>query len=434
MLKFWYIINNVFFLPLFIASVNIARLFNKKINKAIVERKYLFGDLSKNILILDKNRKNILVQCSSVGEFEQAKPIIEELDKYNCFNFIISFFSPSGYHYSKIDFKLSSPLIRTYLPFEIPKMINHFLDIINPYCVIFIRYDLWFNFLYYLKKRKVYKLIVNASHTNKFKKNILLVRSFYKTMYNLFDRVVTIDKQNYSVLSKLIKDKSKLIKLSDTKLERISKVVENLDNDNLLDKNIFDKKVVFIAGSTWEDDNNIILPSISKLISFTNGSQSNELLTIIVPHEPNEKNINEIESCIKANYNNLKSIRYSKINNYEHENIIIIDNVGLLLKLYKYANLAYVGGGFYKGLHNVMEPARYGIPVLFGDEKLSYDAELLIKNGGGIPIHDVKTFYKNLSLLVKKKEWVSELGKKAESVFENEGSASKEIAKIIFDA
>jgi 3-deoxy-D-manno-octulosonic-acid transferase len=138
-----------------------------------------------------------------------------------------------------------------------------------------------------------------------------------------------------------------------------------------------------------------------------------------------------MEYDLHVKYPNIKSIRYSELNLYDGENVIIIDNIGMLMGLYKYADVAFVGGGYQTGMHNVLEPAGYGIPVLFGNEKLSEDAEHLMKIGGGIAVEDSKELYKNLISLLRKKEVRSEVGNKSLSVFDSKNEASKKIAETV---
>jgi 3-deoxy-D-manno-octulosonic-acid transferase len=187
---------------------------------------------------------------------------------------------------------------------------------------------------------------------------------------------------------------------------------------------------VFVVGSSWDKDEDVIFPVLEKIT--TNGlSKEHPVVTIIAPHEPTEDNLEHIEYDLYTKYPGLKSIRYSDLNRYKGENLIIIDCIGILMGLYKYAHIAYVGGGFKTGMHKVLEPAGYGIPVLFGNEKLSEDAEHLIKKGGGIPIEDSKDLYKNLLNLFTKNEIRSQIGSKSLSVFDINNQASKKIAEVI---
>lgn len=427
----WFITYNILFLPLFWVSTRILSLFNRKIKTGYRERKNLLLQLEVKLHSLKPDRKNILIHCSSLGEFEQAKPIIEELDKTGQYNFIISFFSPSGYKHSKLDSGLRSEIVKTYLPFDWIHRISLFIDLIKPDAVVFIKYDLWFNFLNQLKKKNIHRIVANASYDEKsFKWRFFLTRSYKKTLYNFFNLVSTTDTEDLEYFKIILSPDVEVESLGDTKYERVNKARELAKEKTPINGDILTNKSVFVIGSSWQEDDEILFPVLDRI--YSNGiNVSHPLITIIAPHEPTKENIEEIERDIKENYPHLKFIKYSQINKYNKENIILIDCIGILSTLYKYADIAYVGGGLQTGLHNVLEPAAYGIPVLFGDEKISEDAETLIKSGGGIPIHNYKILYKNLVHLLKEEQTRKKLGAKSSSVFIKENHTSRKLAELI---
>jgi 3-deoxy-D-manno-octulosonic-acid transferase len=429
MKKIWFLTYNILFLPVFWVAVRLFAIFNEKARKAIAERKSLFYSLKQDLKSFDKSKKNILIHCSSLGEFEQAKPVIQELDKTGSFNFLISFFSPSGYHHAKLDYKLKSAVTKIYLPFDDLTNVKRFLAIVNPVAAIFIKYDLWFNLLYELEKRNVFKFLVNATYSEKsFKWKFFLTRSYRRVVYNFFNVISTADEDDAKNLKNVLSKNVEIYVLGDTKLERIKQAKENSMTKTLLNSSIINDKKVLVIGSSWDSDMEIILPVLNKI---TSGNTKRKLLTVIAPHEPSVDNISNIENNLAEQFINLKSIRYSNIDNYSDENIILIDCVGLLLTLYKYADIAYVGGSWQAGLHNVMEPAGYGIPVLFGNDKITDDADLLIKKGGGIPVEDSKTFYRNLANLLDSSEERERFGANSSSVFEAKNEASKKISELL---
>jgi 3-deoxy-D-manno-octulosonic-acid transferase len=391
----------------------------------------MFYELETNVAKLNHSKKNILIQCSSLGEFEEAKPIIEELDKTDSFNFIISFFSPSGFENARLDFPIKSNIIKTYLPFDRIDQIRKFIKLTEPASVLFIKYDLWFNFLYYLSSRMVLKILVNASYNRssvKFK--VFVFRSFYKALLKYFDIIVTKDEDDAVDFRKLVNNSVKVETYGDTKIERIRKAIVNSRKKEFLNPNILKNKKIFVVGSSWNEDECMLLPVIDKITS--NGHvESENLLTIIAPHEPDEENVKNIEKKIQNEFPHLKSIRYSKLKGYKGENVIIVDCIGILLSLYRYADIAYVGGGLQSGLHNVFEPAGYGIPVLFGNLKLSEDAQTLIESGGGIPISNSGVLYKNLVVLLDKTEVRQKIGEYSAVIFRMKADTSKNIAKLI---
>ncbi len=420
------------FLPFFWLAARILSLFNNKLKAGFKGRKGLFKYLKPKVITLDPQKKNILIHCASLGEFEQAKPIIDELDKSEKYNFIVSFFSPSGFNHSKIDTPLKSKIIKTYLPFDTPPSMKQFIDIVNPAAVIFIKYDLWMNLLNELKERNIFSIVINSAFdTRKFKWKFPVSLSYKRFIYQHVDLIGVTDEEDRLHFRRLMKGtESEIVVFGDTKYERISKAKEISQEKNLIENIILNDKNVFVVGSSWDKDDDVIFPVIDKISS--NGlSEELSLMTILAPHEPTEDTLEQIEYDLHEKFQHIKSIRYSELNKYNGENLIIIDCIGILMGLYKYADVAFVGGGYQTGMHNVLEPAGYGIPVLFGDEKLSEDAEHMIKNGGGIAIEDSRELFKSLVSLLRKNEYRTEVGKKSLSVFDSKNDASKRIAEVI---
>lgn len=429
---FWTIVYNFLFLPIFWLGARLFSFFNNKLKTGFKARKDLFKYLNNKIQTLNSSKRNIIIHCASLGEFEQAKPIIDELDKSGKYNFVITFFSPSGFNHSKIDTPLHSKIIKTYLPFDTPPAMNKFLDIVNPAAVIFIKYDLWMNFLKQLKERNIYSIVINSAFdTRRFKWRFPVSLSYKKFIYQFVGAIGVTDEEDRLHFRRLMKGTdSEILVFGDTKYERISKAREISQDKTLINGNVLTNKNVFVVGSSWDKDDDVIFPVIDKISS--NGlSDELSLVTILAPHEPTEDTLEHIEYDIHEKYSHIKSIRYSELNKYNGENLIIIDCIGILMGLYKYADVAFVGGGYQTGMHNVLEPAGYGIPVLFGDEKLSEDAEHLIKNGGGIAVEDSRELFKSLVNLLRKKDYRFDVGKKSLSVFDSKNEASKRIAEVI---
>jgi 3-deoxy-D-manno-octulosonic-acid transferase len=428
---FWSILYNLVFLPVFWLSAKLLSVFNAKLKSSFRGRKDLFKHLEAKVESLNPSKKNILIHCASLGEFEQAKPIIDELDKSDKYNFIVSFYSPSGFNHSKLDSAINSRIIKTYLPFDMPSNMRRFLDIVKPVSTIFIKYDLWLNLVKILKEQSIYTVVVNSAFDiRRFKWRFPLTLAYKKNIYEMMNIIGVTEEEDRQHFCKLLDDCSQVLVFGDTKYERISKAREVSSEKVLINGDVLTEKSVFVVGSSWDKDEDVIFPVLDKI--STNGlSKEHPLVTIVAPHEPTEDTLENIEYDLHTKYHNIRSIRYSELNKYKDENLILIDCIGILMGLYKYADVAYVGGGFRTGMHNVLEPAGYGIPVLFGNEKLSEDAEHLMKNGGGIPIDDSKELYKNLLNLLKKEEIRIDVGKKSLSVFDSKNEASKKIAQII---
>jgi 3-deoxy-D-manno-octulosonic-acid transferase len=422
----WYVIYNLLGVPLIYLFFNVFGIFNSKVKDGLKGRRDLFSELSKSLQLLNKkNKKNIVIHSSSLGEYQQALPLVEELIKKN-YNVILTFFSPSGYNNSKINLP---EVIKTYLPFDTISNTKKFLDIVNPETIIFMRYDLWYDFIYHAKKRGIKTVLANTRYDEKDRTwTFPVVSSFKKTMYRMIDTIFVIDEfDEKSYREKLSDDNIEIIKIGDSKFERVYQSSRNVFTGEIFSEEIIKNKKVFVMGSSWKDDEDVILPAIDKTLKF-----DSSLMTILVPHEPKETKITAIENVIEDKYENIRSIRLSQISSYKDENFLIIDRIGILSKLYSIAYLSYVGGGFKSGLHNILEPAIFNMPVLFSNRvKNSDEDEILLNCGCGVLITDTKQFYRALRTFLNDKKLRDETGEKCKLVFKDSiGIAEKIVNKI----
>lgn len=422
----WFVIYNAIGIPAIWIFFRTYSLFNSKVKEGFKSRRDLFSRLDKSLSAFKEGRKNILIHSSSLGEYQQALPLVDELRKKN-FNVILSFFSPSGFNNSKINFP---DVIKTYLPFDSVSGEKKFLDSVNPEIIIFMRYDLWFNLLYEAKKRNIKTVLANTRFDEKDKTWFIpVVSSFKKTLYKMIDKIFVIDEHDEAGYRKMLEGSDiKIIKTGDSKFERVYQASKNIVREEIISPEIISNKKVFVMGSSWKDDEDIILPAIDKSNEF-----DKDLLVFLVPHEPKETKITAIENTIRDNYSNISTIRYSEINNYKGENLIIVDRIGILSKLYSVAYMSYVGGGLKTGLHNILEPAIFNMPILFANRvKNSDEDEILIKTGCGIPVYDTPQFYKILRTFLKDKKLRDETGEKCRLVFKGSvGIAEKIVNEII---
>lgn len=346
-MNLWAIIYNLFLVPIIFIFYKIFSLFNSKIKKRERDyRKYLNSIPKK-----EKGKIRILFHASSLGEFEQTKPVIERLKRNRSnIEIIASFFSPSGLenslNYSFVDYNV-------YMPFDSLSNAKNYTTKINPDFVVFVRYDLWRNHIGLLKSYRKPIILINASQPSKVFKNFPIFRSFYKDLYSLFDEIYSINSDNFNYFNKLNID-TNIIDAADTRYDRImEKVTENLESD-LLNKDHLKNRKVLVLGSSWEEDETIF----SKVIH----DYKEKIFTIIAPHEPTKEHI--LSTKILYPKSVLLS-EYSK--NYDVEfDTLIIDSIGQLLKIYSYADAAYVGGGISKSVHSVSEPSGYSIPLACG--------------------------------------------------------------------
>jgi len=421
MKNIWYLFYNGIVIPLVKLFLFTAQFFKKKIKIGIEGRKKLFENLIIDLAGIDRRKKMIWFHSSSMGEFEQAKPIIEKLRAENNINVIVTFFSPSGYNNS---LKYPHADIIAYFPYDTPIMTSRFLNLVRPNLAVFMRYDIWPNMIWQLEKKKIPSFIVDATMRSNTPRKWIISKSFHKALYSYVTRILAVSKSDEENFKEFNINGDKIKAVGDTRFDRVYQKSLQAKEKKLFKDGFFNGKKVFVLGSSWENDEEVLLPALIKLMDV-----DPEIITIIVPHEPTELHIESTEQTLMGKFD---SIRFSYLNNYKGERVIIIDSIGILLTLYTYAHAAYVGGSFKQGIHNVLEPAVYGIPILFGPKyENSQEAIKLAEIGGGIVVRNKKEAYKNLRKIFTNEKLRLNLGNIcADYVKENTGATSKILNEI----
>lgn len=421
MKNIWYLFYNLFVIPPAKVFIFFFSLFNSKIRIGLQDRKKLFENLIINLTGIDRKKKMIWFHSASMGEFEQAKPIIEKIKSEMDVNIIITFFSPSGYRNS---LKYPFADIISYIPIDTPILTERFLNYVRPNIAIFMRYDIWPNMIWKLDKKKIPYFIVDATMRSQTKRKLPLIFDFHKSLFSNITGVLTVSEDDAANFKDFGIDDSKIEIIGDTRFDRVFTKSIDAKSKKLFKDNFFDGKKVFVLGSSWESDEDVMLPALMKLMEY-----DQSVITIIVPHEPAIPHLERIENTL---FNYYSSIRFSFMNNYNNERVIIIDSIGILLTLYTYADAAYVGGSFKQGIHNVLEPAVYGIPVLFGPKiENSREANILVALGGARVIRNKSEAYRALRKLFTDDGYRAGMGKiSAEFVKQNVGATDKILKKI----
>ena len=392
--------------------VNIASFRNLKARKMKQGHKEIFHYLAQNA---DPEGGYIWIHASSLGEFEQGRPIIEAIKAhYPEQKIAITFFSPSGYevrkNYPKAD-------LICYLPFDLPNNVNRFLNILKPKQAIFIKYEFWGNYLNALAKRNIPTYIISAI----FRPSQIFFRpygSYFRRILQNFEHLYVQDENS----KKLLKDIgiTKVSVTGDTRFDRVFEIRSQAKELPLIEQ--FSKgNFTLIAGSSWPKDEEIFIDYFNR---------HPEMKLIIAPHEIHEEHIQFILSRL-----NRTAIRYTQADekNIQKADCIIIDCFGLLSSIYRYGQVAYVGGGFGAGIHNVPEAAVYGIPVIFGpNHKKFKEAKELIIAGGGFSISRSEDFELVMDRLLENKEFLSKAGITAGQYIQNNSGASKKILKELY--
>jgi 3-deoxy-D-manno-octulosonic-acid transferase len=351
-------------------GIRIASLFNRKAKAFVEGRKDIFKTLEKN---LKTNRPKVIwVHCASLGEFEQGRPVMEMLKKdYPDCSIVLTFFSPSGYEVRK---NYAEADIVCYLPWDTQANAERFVALVKPVLAIFVKYEFWYHYMHVLKSKQVPILSISAI----FRPDQLFFRSYGGFYRSILHQVTHFFVQNETSLELLRSIGIEECSLAgDTRFDRVYQVARQADELPIAQR-FKNNARTMVVGSCWPEDLEVVAPFVNdQLLRF-----------IIAPHEISESFLTQIERQLKV-----RSIRYSKIRDEELQQyqVLIIDNIGMLNKLYRYGEFAYVGGAFGKGLHNILEAACFGIPVFFGNKNYERFREAvdLISRRGAFTVGDV---------------------------------------------
>jgi 3-deoxy-D-manno-octulosonic-acid transferase len=374
------------FLWLYKVGAHVISPWNNKAKLWLAGRKNIFSRIKSEFSA--GNNDVVWMHAASLGEFEQGRPVLEKIKLlYPNSKIVISFFSPSGYEIIK---NYAGADYITYLPADSKANANKFIELINPKLVLWIKYEYWYYYLEALKKKQIPVLLISSVFYPDY--------IFLKWYGNLHRRMM----HNFTHLFLQTEESKKLIAgigitenvtvSSDTRFDRVIEIAEKAESFPVIEKFCGKNFPVIVAGSTWEEDE-------EELDHYANAHA--EIKFIIAPHEINEERLKEVESLFR------RSIRYSELEKYMADgrgpmtdfnsvnnqrsatNVLIIDNIGMLSRLYKYATITYVGGGFGDdGIHNVLEAAVYGKPVLYGPVIEKYVEAIELADCGGGTVVD----------------------------------------------
>ncbi|MCW3125958.1 MAG: 3-deoxy-D-manno-octulosonic acid transferase [Bacteroidetes bacterium] len=339
-------------IQLYRLGIFIASPFSSKAKRWLLGRDKLFPRLGKNITSI--HGKKIWIHCASLGEFEQARPLIEKLKQLNPeHKIILTFFSPSGYDVRKY-FDLADYV--SYLPLDTAENARKFIGMMKPSIVIWVKYEYWYHFLNHLQVKNIPVVLISAiiREEHVFFK---WYGALHRRMLGFFTHIFVQNEESKKLLQS-INIASEVC--PDTRFDRVVDITQQRKQYDNIAKFKGDKKL-FIAGSTWAKDNKLICRLIN------NDPFAKNFKYIIAPHNVTEGNINYLTDTI-----NWRSGLFSRITtqNADEIDVMIVDGIGALSSLYYYADIAYVGGGFGASVHNILEPAVYGMPVIFGPNHL----------------------------------------------------------------
>ena len=392
--------------------VHLAAPFSRKPRKMMKGHWVVYELLRQQV---EKGEQYIWFHAASLGEFEQGRPLIEMIRaKYPNYKILLTFFSPSGYevrkHYRGAD-------IVCYLPFDKPRNVKKFLDIANPCMAFFIKYEFWKNYLDELHKRRIPVYSVSSI----FRREQIFFKWYggtYRNVLKDFDHLFVQNEASKRYLSKI--GISRVTVVGDTRFDRVLQIREEAKELPLVEKFKGTNSFTFVAGSSWGPDEDLFLEY------FNNHP---EMKLIIAPHVIDENHLVEIIGKLKRPY-----VRYTRADekNVLKADCLIIDCFGLLSSIYRYGEIAYIGGGFGAGIHNTLEAAVYGMPVLFGPRYHKFkEAKDLIAVGGGFSITDDSSFRTKMDELLTDPTALETSGQAAGDFVKNSVGATDQILRQI---
>lgn len=390
-------------------AVRVGAWFSPKLSAFVQGRSKVFEQL--HTAVSAKPGKYIWIHCASLGEFEQGRPVIEELRKsLTGYRILLTFFSPSGYEVRK---NYDGADIVSYLPWDTAGNARKLLSIVKPVMAIFVKYEYWHHYIAALKKTGVPLVSISA---------IFRPQQIYFKWHGGFYRKILMNVTHFFVQNEESLTLLKSIGITqlslggDTRFDRVVQIVGQA-RDVRMAAAFSTDSVVLVAGSIWPDDFDALLPIVNE----------GQMKFIIAPHEISERFLSSMESGLRV-----KSIRYSKAQKADvaSHNVLFVDNVGMLSSLYRYGKYAFVGGGFREGLHNILEAACYGMPVCFGNRAYSVyqEANDLIAGKAAFAVADTRELRDILHWLEQPGNYTHAASAAREYVTRHTGATAKIVA------
>lgn len=392
-------------------GVKLVALFSDKPAKMVKGYREVFDLLQRKI---DRNAQYIWFHAASLGEFEQGRPLIERIRKeYPQYKILQTFFSPSGYEVRK---NYDGADIVCYLPIDTPSNVKKFVDLVDPCMVFFVKYEFWQNYLNTLNKKGVPVYSVSSI----FRPNQIFFRWYgkgYQQVLKTFAHLFVQNEESKQLLAGIGVNNTTVV--GDTRFDRVLDICAAAKQLPLVQKFKGDA-LTFVAGSSWGPDEDIF-------IKYFNAHP--EMKLIIAPHVVNDSHLKEIESKLQR-----LCVRYTKATeeNVQQADCLMIDCYGLLSSIYRYGEISYIGGGFGVGIHNVLEAAVYGIPVIFGPNNKKFrEAQHLLANKGGFEINGYEDFEQLMNKFLSDEAYLKQSGKAAGDYVKGNAGAMEKIMQRV---
>lgn len=397
---------------LYTLLIRLAALFNPKARLWVQGRKQIFEKIKQN---LPANAPVAWFHCASLGEFEQGRPLIEAFrQKFPNYKIVLTFFSPSGYEIRK-NYAHADAIF--YLPPDTPRNARRFVTLVQPGIVFFVKYEFWYNYLNTLKKAQIPLYSVSAI----FRPSQVFFKPYggwYRKTLACFSFFFVQNSQSAKLLKNIGFENSQIC--GDTRFDRVFSIARQAAPVPLVEA-FANNAPVLVAGSTWHDDETLLIPLIN--------SFSGNWKFIIAPHEVNENHIKQIENQITKNNLRFSLASEKKVANSQ---VLIIDSIGLLSAIYRYGTIAYIGGGFGAGIHNILEAATFGLPVIFGTNYHKFqEAKDLIAEGGAFSVSGKAEIEKIWKKLLEEPDFLQKSSQIAQNYVEKKRGGTEKILHYI---
>jgi len=419
-----FIIYNLLIYPLFLLIIFFLSIFNPKIRNGFIGKFQTVEKLNKHF---NKVRSNSLIywfHCSSYGEYLQIEPVISGIKKKKINSIILlSFFSPSGYdnaHNQNVDCKV-------YMPFDFYWTISSILDLVRPNKIIFATSDLWYNFILVAKRKNIDTVLIGAKSKKYFDKKLSFLHYVYKPIYRSITKIFTINKNDAFVLNRYIGDSNSqtVYQMGNPRYDQVIANAKKILDDNK--KPILERENILLFASMHSDDRNVVLSHAMRYM------EKNKNLQIVwVSHEPTDQENKYLESMFTR-----RDISVSVIDSIENfsnneSRVKIINIVGALAKLYWKVKVAYIGGGFSTGVHNLMEPSVAGLPTIFGPNYNEFDEALeILNNKSGFCIEKGAEFIEILDQLLNNDQRLLLTSTASKDLIDNNSGVSNKVVEAI---
>jgi 3-deoxy-D-manno-octulosonic-acid transferase len=384
------------------------------LNLFVQGRKTVFETLANQISASDNV---IWFHTASLGEFEQGLPVLEALKvKYPKHTFVLTFFSPSGYEVKK-DSGVADVI--TYLPLDTKANARKFLKLIHPELVVFVKYEFWPNYLAALKQQEIHTISISTI----FRKSQVFFKSYggwMRKSLRAFQHIFVQDEVSKKLLESI--DYTSVTVSGDTRFDRVLEILQR-DNSLSFVENFKNDTTCIVFGSSWAEDEAVFVPYIN--------TSTERCTYIIAPHNIKKAEIQKLKASItKPTLLFSEKEQYSDLSQFE---VFIIDTIGILTKVYSYATIAYVGGGMGStGLHNTLEPAVFGIPVVIGKNYTGFkEAEDLVQLGGVIPVDSKDSFQQLMQRFFADETYKNNVGNINRTYVHANGNASEKIISYL---